>query len=151
MLPLKSKEIFMQMLVISAAWPAPISTGLSHRGRQCRSNSEPATRGEEESLCEERSRARYHRYSSPWHAAEQRSSPHYADLTQASRRTSAPATKTTSAALHIIRAIHAALLLSPLRSAAPSASSGTLVMSISVTQAPRFDLTDIHQAAIWER
>lgn len=33
-----------------------------------------------------------------------------------------------------------ALLLSPLRAAVPSASSGILVMSISVTQAPRFDL-----------
>lgn len=100
--PTKTKEIFMQMLVISDAYPAPLSTGLSHRGRQCRSNSEPATRGEEESLCEERSRARYHRYSSPLHVAEQRCTPHYADLTEASRHTSAPATKTTSAALHII-------------------------------------------------
>lgn len=39
--------------------------GLSHRGRQCRFNSKPAPWGEEESVCEERSGACYHRYGTP--------------------------------------------------------------------------------------
>lgn len=77
-------------------------TGLSHRGRQCRSNSKPAAWGEEESVCEERSGACYHRYTSQQHAAETRSPSHYADLIQTPRSTNTPATKTTSVPLHII-------------------------------------------------
>lgn len=65
-------------------------TGLSHRRRQCRSNSKPAARGEKESICEERSGARYHRYTSQRHAAEQRSISHYAYSTQAPRCTNTP-------------------------------------------------------------
>lgn len=83
-------------------------TGLSHRGRQCRSNSKPAARGEKESVCEERSGARYLRYTSQQHAAEQRSTSHYADLIQTPRCTNTPATKTTSVPLHIIQAFHLA-------------------------------------------
>lgn len=84
-------------------------TGLSHRGRQCRPNSQPVTRGEEESVCEERSGAGYHRYASQQHAAEQRSTSHYADSTQTPHCTNTPATKTTSAPLHIIQAFYLVL------------------------------------------
>lgn len=118
-------------------------TGLSHRGRQCRSNSQPATWREEESIREERSGARYHRYSSQWHAAERGSSSHYADLTQTPCCTNTLETKTTSVPLHIILAFHVVLGRSSpslLQSVTLSVSTGELVMSIVVTEAPWLNL-----------
>lgn len=85
-------------------------TGLSHRGRQRRSNPKPAAGGEEESVCEERSGAHYHRYTH-LSATRTRAEKHFSLCRfrhRLLRRANTPATKATSVPLHIIQAFHLA-------------------------------------------